>query len=206
MGKDGHKGSAARRAAILAVARELFLSQGYEAVSMSAIAARVGGSKTTLWSHFHGKPALFMAVAEDLIDEYGAHIEIALVRDRPLEEALGEFGRHLLAALMSEPITALRRIVTAEAHGIAGLGAAFHEQGMARGWRIVAQYFADLQQLGRIRSDADCMRAAQHFIALCQSGCYQEFMAKGTRKPNAQMIAEDVEAAVNTFCAAYGPN
>lgn len=205
MRKIETKGSTARKAAILAVARELFLSQGYEAVSMSAIAARVGGSKTTLWSHFHGKPALFMAVAEDLINEYAEHINLALVRDRPLDEALSQFGRHLLAALMSEPMTALMRIVTGEAHGIPGLGTMFHEQGLARGWRIMAQYFADLQQVGRIRSDADCMRAAQHFIALCQSGCYQVFMAQGAGTPDAQAIADDVEAAVNTFCAAYAP-
>ena len=37
-----------RREAILKVARAAFLSDGYAATSMSAIAAKVGGSKATL--------------------------------------------------------------------------------------------------------------------------------------------------------------
>ena len=38
-----------RRSEILDVAGEIFLDQGYAAASMSAIAARLGGSKGTLY-------------------------------------------------------------------------------------------------------------------------------------------------------------
>ena len=70
MAEKEHGAGGARRKAILATAREMFLDQGYKPVSMSAIAARLGGSKTTLWSYFPSKPVLFMAVAEDLVDAY----------------------------------------------------------------------------------------------------------------------------------------
>jgi hypothetical protein len=40
------------------------------------------------------------------------------------------------------------RIVTGEARDIPGLGQMFHEQGLARGWRITAEYFAELQRRG----------------------------------------------------------
>lgn len=193
-----------RRKAIIAVAREMFLDQGYETVSMSGIAAQLGGSKTTLWSYFPNKPALFMAVAEDLIEEYAEFIQGALGFDLPLEAALGRFGRQLLAALMSPPLTALMRIVTGEARAVPGLGAMFHEQGLVRGWRITASYFAELQANGHLRADADPLRAAQHFIALCQSGCYQVHMADGSGAPGESAIAADVEAAVGVFCLAYG--
>lgn len=194
----------ARRKAILATAREMFLEHGYKAVSMSAIAARLGGSKTTLWSYFRSKPDLFMAVAEDLVDEYAEFISKALVLDQPLDRSLTVFGERLLAALTSPPITALMRIVTGEAREIPGLGQMFHEQGLARGWRITAEYFAELQHRGYLRSDADPFRAAQHFIALCESGSYQTHMVSGQEPPDAATIASDVEAAVKVFCAAYG--
>lgn len=200
-----HGAGGARRKAILATAREMFLDQGYKPVSMSAIAARLGGSKTTLWSYFPSKPVLFMAVAEDLVDEYAEFISASLVLNQPLDRSLTVFGERLLAALTSPPITALMRIVTGEARDIPGLGQMFHEQGLARGWRITAEYFAELQRRALLRSSADPFRAAQHFIALCQSGCYQIHMIGDQKPPSAATIAADVSEAVKVFCAAYGP-
>src|SRR6202049_2358572 len=50
-----------RREAILKVAREVFFEQGYSAASMSTIAARLGGSKGTLYNYFKNKEDLFEA-------------------------------------------------------------------------------------------------------------------------------------------------
>lgn len=194
----------ARRKAILATAREMFLDHGYKAVSMSAIAARMGGSKTTLWSYFRSKPLLFMAVAEDLVDEYADFISGSLVLDQPLDRSLTGFGERLIVALTSPQVTALMRIVTGEGQEIPGLGQMFHQQGLARGWRITAEYFAELQRRGYLRSDADPFRAAQHFIALCQSDSYQIHMVGGQEPPSGATIASDVAEAVRVFCAAYG--
>jgi AcrR family transcriptional regulator len=51
----------ARREAILDVAREVFMDEGYAAASMSTIAARLGGSKGTLYNYFKSKDELFTA-------------------------------------------------------------------------------------------------------------------------------------------------
>src|SRR6185369_13165720 len=42
----------ARRAQIIAMAREHFFDHGYDGTSMSAIATALGGSKGTLWNYF----------------------------------------------------------------------------------------------------------------------------------------------------------
>src|ERR1700731_2894878 len=57
--------SDAKRRAIIAVAREVFLAQGYAATSMSEIAARLGGSKGTLYNYFRSKEELFAAFMLD---------------------------------------------------------------------------------------------------------------------------------------------
>src|SRR5271165_403530 len=57
--------SDAKRRAILEVARELFQAQGYAATSMSEIAARLGGSKGTLYNYFRSKEELFAAFMID---------------------------------------------------------------------------------------------------------------------------------------------
>ncbi|HEY2834957.1 MAG TPA: helix-turn-helix domain-containing protein, partial [Rhizomicrobium sp.] len=54
-----------RREAILKVAHTAFLSDGYAATSMSAIAAKVGGSKATLYYYFPSKEELFLAVIDE---------------------------------------------------------------------------------------------------------------------------------------------
>ena len=41
-----------RRQAIMDVAREVFMAEGFAEASMSAIAAQVGGSKGTLYNYF----------------------------------------------------------------------------------------------------------------------------------------------------------
>src|SRR6202789_1904440 len=55
-----------RREAILRVAGEVFLEEGYSAASMSTIAARLGGSKGTLYNYFKNKEELFEAQVRDL--------------------------------------------------------------------------------------------------------------------------------------------
>ena len=50
-----------RREAILDAAEAVFLEVGFSAASMSMIAARVGGSKGTLYNYFKSKDELFAA-------------------------------------------------------------------------------------------------------------------------------------------------
>lgn len=57
-----------RRENILSIAREVFMEEGYAAASMSTIAARVGGSKGTLYNYFRSKAELFVAVIQHQCD------------------------------------------------------------------------------------------------------------------------------------------
>ena len=58
-----------RREAILDVAEACFLAEGYDATSMSTIAARVGGSKGTLYNYFKNKEELFAAMMQRVCTE-----------------------------------------------------------------------------------------------------------------------------------------
>lgn len=66
--------SQAQRERILAAARELFASAGYEAVSMRKIAALIGQSPTTIYLYFRDKRDLVTQIAE----EFFAHLVAAL--------------------------------------------------------------------------------------------------------------------------------
>ena len=53
-----------KRQEIIRIAGELFEERGYDRTSMSAIAARVGGSKATLYGYFKSKEELLLAVLD----------------------------------------------------------------------------------------------------------------------------------------------
>src|SRR4051812_10235420 len=57
------------KAQILAVARRLFVEQGYEATSMSRIAADARIAPNTIYWHFADKDALLTSVLDELVAE-----------------------------------------------------------------------------------------------------------------------------------------
>jgi AcrR family transcriptional regulator len=192
-----------RREAIILAARKAFLRDGYAATAMSAIAADIGGSKTTLWSYFSCKQDLFIAVIDQLISEYVDSISMALNPDGTLEATLRDFGQQLLRALLTKPIVELVRLITGEAGRFPELGRLFHDRGRGRGLKIMQAYLDTAVRQGQLR-DADTFYAAQHFAALCQSGCYQRHIMGGTAHPSDTEIDQDIDAAVTTFLRAYG--
>src|ERR1700756_2129050 len=92
-----------RREAILKIAQEVFLEEGFAAASMSTIAARLGGSKGTLYNYFKSKDELFAAyIQEDcskIAEDTFAH---ALADDQPIAVVLQELGEGLLSHIYSE--------------------------------------------------------------------------------------------------------
>lgn len=60
-------GHARKRLAIMNAARILFLSQGYSATAVDAIAARAFVSKQTLYNHFGSKERLFSEMVDEFI-------------------------------------------------------------------------------------------------------------------------------------------
>ena len=69
-----------QRREILASARKHFLSEGYFATTMSAIAADIGGSKGILWTHFASKEQLLAAFVDAEIEDF--HSDALAILDR----------------------------------------------------------------------------------------------------------------------------
>ena len=72
----------ALRQQILDAARDLFVSEGYDAVSMRKIADRIEYSPTAIYLHFADKQALFTALCDETFEKLAARLE-ALVRRQP---------------------------------------------------------------------------------------------------------------------------
>lgn len=190
-----------RRDAILAVAAEVFVEEGYQAASMSAIAARLGGSKGTLYNYFDSKEALFEAhirescgrIAEDILD---------FADDQPVAEVLQRLGERFLDQILSEKTVRLFQIIVAEATRTPELARLFFESGPQLGRERTGQYLEEARARGEIDAD-DCDEAAWLFLSVCRAH-HLEAVLNLRPKPSPEEISAQVARAVEMFMARYG--
>ncbi|MEA3003945.1 MAG: hypothetical protein QOH81_2733 [Sphingomonadales bacterium] len=192
-----------RRSEILDVAAEIFLEQGYAAASMSAIAARLGGSKGTLYNYFTSKEELFRAHVERQCGLSAENIFAGHAGEEDLKALLTDLGTRYLTRLSSDELLRNLRTVIAEAGRNPEIGAIFFEAGPGRGRAKLAAIFERALAEGRLKA-SDPRRAADQFLALCQASVYKRRLFNVAPPPTAEEVKDDVEAAVATFMAAFG--
>ena len=191
-----------RRRAILEVAERSFRERGFADTSMSTIAAELGGSKTTLWTYFPSKDALFAAVIDSKIETFQAKLDEALIPAGGPAAALTRFGHIFLNKISDPQSVALHRLIVAETERFPQLGETFSVRGPDRVRMRLCRYMEEEMAAGRLRK-GDALVAARQFLALCQSGCYLDRLWRP-----ASLLAmdpdADIAAAVDTFLRAWG--
>lgn len=210
--------SSERRQAILDAAKSLIEEVGYEQATMAQIAARVGGSKATLYSYFSSKEELFLELvqraaglhteaASPQLSENGLPCrvsEVLAVLDpaADLATTLQTFGERVLTTFHSPSMLATRRMVIAAANQ-SDVGKLFYELGPAKAFKIVQAYFAALMDAGRIRR-ADPAVVEAHWRGLLNG----EVLEVGLYNARPELSQDEIKAivarAVDVFLRAYG--
>lgn len=192
-----------RRQAILGVAFKSFLDKGYAETSMAEIAARLGGSKTTLYHYFPSKEHLFVAVVEfesahtlERLNEF-----VPPVGDT--RAVLAAFGRHFLTTIGSADNIAFHRMVIAEAVRFPQIGRIFYRSGIERGLSFSTVFFGQMMERGRLRA-ADARQAATIFTDLCTGHLQLRWLMGLDEALADSAIAAQVAVAVDAFLAIYG--
>jgi len=194
-----------RRTEILDVARDVFLEQGYAAASMSTIAARLGGSKGTLYNYFENKEELFRAHIQRECALSAENIFAGSDQDGDIEALLKDLGARYLAHLTSEDSLRNIRVVVAEAERNPDVARQFYEAGPAAGSKRLAGLFERAAGQRRLKVD-NALCAAHQFLSLCKASAYSRRLFAIDGPPTQAEIRADVAAAVHTFMKAYGPN
>lgn len=210
--------SSQRRQAILDTAKSVFEEVGYERASMTEIAARVGGSKATLYNYFDSKEALFLelvqraaglhtAEAPPQLSENGLPCRVSEVLSvldpaADLAETLQTFGERVLTTFHSPSMLATRRMVIAAANQ-SDIGKLFYELGPAKAFKIVADFFAAAIAAGKLRRvDPHVLEA--HWRGLLNA----EVLEVGLYNARPELQPEEIKAvvarAVDAFLRAYG--
>src|ERR1700743_2654399 len=112
----------ARREAILDVAQQVFLEEGFGAASMSTIAARLGGSKGTLYNYFKSKDELFVAYVQRLCAWQRVAMFGLFANEPDVRSALTSLGRTYLTIVLSDTNMMNFRLIVAESQRSPELG------------------------------------------------------------------------------------
>jgi AcrR family transcriptional regulator len=207
MHKNGAKaiGRDARRQAILDIARDVFMQDGFAASSMSSIAARLGGSKGTLYNYFSSKEELFVAMVQDQCDRNHALLFEFDAGEGDFVEALRQLGERFLRLMLSDDILAMHRLVIAEAGRFPELGRALYEAGPKRGHARLSAFLREQMHRNGLRTD-DVDRAAAQLMDLCLTDLYRQRLWNVRGEPTAEEIRSNIDDALKTFIAAHRPN
>ena len=191
----------ARRKAILEIAREAFMREGYAAASMSAIATRLGGSKGTLYNYFPSKEELFAAVVSDECEaEFLAMVDFQ--PEQSLEQSLRMFGGRFLRFALSETGLGFHRLLSAEAGRFPELGRAFYAAGPARNLQRISTFLQARMDAGEMRG-SDPEQAGAFLIGLLKSNLHHRRVWNVLDDVDEASLDAHVDAAVHVFLNGY---
>lgn len=110
---------------LLSIALQEFLEHGYGGASISRMVRKAGVSKTTLYSRFASKEAMFHAIVERQIEQLSP-AELLNSGKGPIElrEGLRRYACHMLNESMKGELLGVNRLMYAESHRFPELGKA----------------------------------------------------------------------------------
>ena len=192
-----------RQAAILRIARAAFLHDGYANTSMSQIAAKVGGSKATLYNYFPSKKDLFVAVADEESTQIFAPLFDVSEMRGDIRTVLEKFVGRFLVLLLSDDLIAFYRMIVAESARFPEIGATAYEFGMKRGLENMAGFFAEAIERGELRR-TNALAAAEQFLDLCAGQLHRKRLWGVVCDISQDVIEAQAKRVVTTFLAANG--
>jgi AcrR family transcriptional regulator len=158
---------AARVDALMDMAVDMFLDQGYEGVSLDALIAKVGGSRRNIYRHFGGKEGLFLTAITLMCEEQVAPLRSLHI---PLTgnpaEALFLFGRALLDRVLLPPTLALHRLMVAESARFPELARTIWRSGHEQATDILTEWIIRQQEAGILRKGQPPNLLARQFVDL----------------------------------------
>jgi AcrR family transcriptional regulator len=176
-----------RRATILETAGRFFLDNGYAGTTMSAVAAKLGGSKGTLWNYFGSKEDLFAACIEDKTEAFRAELVSVLNPAAPLRLAIEGFCRSFAAKIRMPASIALYQLLVGEGARAPEASRIYFERGPVVVETLLTAFLGSHAEGGRLRGGPP-LEMAHVLISLCTGMSHQRLLlglAPGSLSPTA---------------------
>lgn len=189
-----------RRDKILEVASEIFRENGFEATSMSQIAALAGGSKGTLYNYFPSKEDLLLAVLLNGAQEFTEQVLTKLDAEGDIRDELQRFLPPMLRKLYSKQTAQLLRIVVSVG-GHSDIGKRFMDMLDNQIWDSVQRFFTRQIERGTLRKlDPELM--VDHLRCLSEGEII--ILMMGAMEPwDEERVQSETQHIVSMFLHAY---
>lgn len=184
---------------LLQAASQAFMELGYAATSMDEVARRARASKTTLYSRFPSKEALFAAA---ITSECARQMpmDATELAGLPVEEALRRIGRRFVDLIFSPEALCIERIITGEAAKFPEVAEVFYRSGPQRVTNAVADYLAGATARGELALN-DPLFAAGQLLTSFKGKAHCECSLGQRAAPSAderdEMVAKTVDLFLN---------
>ena len=192
----------ARRELILDVAQSVFLEEGFANASMSVIAARLGGSKGTLYNYFKSKDDLFNAYVERRCLWQDEIFAAPLDGETP-QDSLRRIGRAYLTRVLTDFNLRNFRLIAAEAERAQEIGLTYYEAGPRKGAERVAELLQGMADAGHLDLD-DPLEAAHQFLGLVQNRYFKARLCNAIPELTQKQIEDEAALGTKTFLRAFG--
>lgn len=183
---------------ILAAAKVLFLDLGYAATSMDLLAQKAHVSKTTLYTRFPSKAALFGAVIDAECRSRGMNFRSDDLRDLPLADALRFVGYRLSALMWSPEAVRMEQVLLGESNRFPEIARIFHDLAPLRLCETLGEFFEQRVAQGEI-SATDPRFVAEQFLASMKGWTYREVLFGLRDQPSDAEREAVVDATVDLF-------
>jgi AcrR family transcriptional regulator len=193
-----------RRELILDVAQEVFLEEGFANASMSTIAARLGGSKGTLYNYFKSKDDLFNAYVERRCLWQDEIFALPLDNETP-DETLRRIGRAYLTRVLTDFNLKNFRLIASEAERAPDIGLIFYNAGPRQGVLRVTELLEGMAADGHLDFDGqDPQDVAHQFLGLVQNRYFKARLCNAIPELTDKQVADEAALATRTFLRAFG--
>lgn len=197
-GRLGRQSPDERRENILAVAAEAFALEGYGITSMSTIAARLGGSKATLYKYFTSKEELFQAVMQRKCEAVIGPLEELADTSRDPATLLYAFGKIFLSRLCQPDALDIHRTVHGEGQRFPEVARTFFAYGPEAAYSVLVPALARFHAEGQIDCP-DPRLAAEQFLAMVRGDLHLRVSSGLIPPPDEGEIERQVRHAVGIF-------
>ena len=188
---------------VIAGARAIFLSEGFEAANMDVIAQTAKVSKATLYSYFPDKQSLFIQVAKSECENQADNALKIIDQTQSVDKVLYQAAAYTINCLVSDIAQQIFRICVSEIERFPILGKSFYENGPMMGQTRLIEYFIYAEQEGYLQI-ADLHLAADQFTELCKTDLYAKAIFGIQKKFTDAEIDRIAKGIVQIFLAKYG--
>ena len=186
----------ARGAAILEAAFALIVEQGYDALTMEGLAARVGISRQTLYHHFASREEITLRAVLTLMDR-GIEAIHSFDTSLPPAERLKGIVRWMLESRFQPTTAALVKVrhslMTVKAHPE-------YQRAFERRAAELAGIVEAAQNAGELRADLPSRLIVQMLLGLVSDASYEDFIAAGQTT-----VTEVADAIIGVFFTGLHP-